>query len=186
MDAVKTIKKQTATRLLLSALFLFSGLSSANNFNYSNVEIGFMTNPSSLAVISSTEFTQHSHFIFSASSQFKGDWIGSLGAGFQAPLSAFSDIYGDAKIYSIKIPNSDKHDLGEVAYGINLGVRTWIYPKIEANLLVGQLAFDSDDTRSVVELGARFHSTDAISIGVTFLANGIYKGQYFMNVRFEL
>ncbi|WP_232312715.1 hypothetical protein [Enterovibrio coralii] len=157
----------------------------ATNFNYSNLEVGFTNNPSGLAGTGRFAFMDGAHFIVNASSQFEGDWIVSGGAGFQAPINGFVDIHGDARIYSVKFPEDDKHDFGELAYGVNVGVRAWVMPQIEATAIVGQVAFDSDDTRSVVELGGRFHSTDALSIGILYRANGLYKEQFYSNVRFE-
>ncbi|MGF1766956.1 hypothetical protein L4D06_06170 [Enterovibrio makurazakiensis] len=157
----------------------------ATNFNYNNLEIGFTGNPSGLGATGQLAFMDGAHFVVSGSSQFEGDWIASGGAGFHAPINGFVDVHGDARIYSVKFPEDDKHDFGELAYGVNVGVRAWILPQIEANLLVGQVAFDSDDTRSVVELGGRFHSTDLLSIGLNYRANGLYKEQFYFNVRFE-
>lgn len=179
-------KKTTAIRLLFSSVFLFSTSSVANNFNYTNFEIGFTANPSSFSVSNQFAFSEHAYLIFNGSSRFDGDWIASAGAGFNAPVNTYFDLYGDARIYSIKYPQQNKHDLGELAYGVNLGMKGWILPQIEGNIVVGKIAFDSNETRSVVEIGTRFHSTDAISIGATFRANGIYKGQYYFSVRFEL
>lgn len=186
MDAVTMIKNTDAIRLLLAALLFFPATSYATNFNYTNFEIGFTSNPSSLSVKSRFAFSENAHFIFTGNSQFDGDWIASAGAGFQAPINAFFDIHGDGRLYSIKFPNQETHDFGDLAYGVNLGVRAWVLPQLEANLLIGQIAFDSSDTRSVVELGGRFHSTEAISIGATYRSNGIYKGQFYFSVRFEL
>nr|WP_269808724.1 hypothetical protein [Enterovibrio nigricans] len=78
----------------------------------------------------------------------------------------------------MKFPEDEKHDFGELAYGVNVGIRAWVMPQIEATAIVGQVAFDSDDTRSIVELGGRFHSTDALSVGVMYRANGCIKNSF--------
>ncbi|WP_336245216.1 hypothetical protein [Enterovibrio paralichthyis] len=183
---MKNNTNKCAIHTTVAALCLMSAAASATNFNYSNLEIGFTANPSGLAATGRYAFMDGAHFVVNAGSQFEGDWIVSGGAGFQAPINGFVDIYGDARLYSVRFPDDDKHDWGELAYGVNVGARAWILPQIEANLLVGQVAFDSDDTRSIVELGGRFHSTDALSVGVTYRANGLYKEQFYLNVRFEM
>lgn len=182
---MKNIKNITAISIVTAGFLFFSSLASATNFNYTNLEVGFTANPSGLSSTGRFAFMDGAHFVVSASSQFEGDWVVSGGAGFQAPINGFIDIHGDARIYTVKFPQDDKHDWGELAYGVNVGARAWVLPQIEANLVVGQIAFDSDDTRSVVELGGRFHSTDALSVGATYRANGLYKEQFYFDVRFE-
>lgn len=167
------------------SMVLFCAPSGASNFNYTNFEIGFTSNPSSISGKSQFAFGENTHFIINAASQFGGDWVAAVGAGFHAPINEFVDIYGDAKLYSVKLKDEEKHNFGDIAYGVNVGLRTWILPQFEANLLIGQIAFNSDDTRSVVEIGGRFHNTDALSIGGTYNANGLFKGQFYFNVRFE-
>ena len=164
---------------------LTSSAAMATNFNYTNLEVGFVSNPSGLAGTGRVAFLDGAHFVVGASSQFEGDWVVSGGAGFHAPINGLVDMHGDLSLYSVKFPEDEKHHWGELAYGVNVGVKAWILPQIEANLLVGQIAFDSDDTRSVVELGGRFHSTDILSIGATFKGNGLYKKQIYFDVLFN-
>ncbi|MDD1779578.1 hypothetical protein LRP49_00090 [Enterovibrio sp. ZSDZ35] len=173
------------TKVLMVAVGMSCTNAMATNFNYTNLEIGFTADPSGLAGTGRLAFMDGAHFVVNASSQFEGDWIISGGAGFQAPINGFVDLHGDARIYSVKFPEDDKHDFGELAYGVNVGIRAWVMPQIEVTAVVGQVAFDSDDTKSIVELGGRFHSTDALSVGVMYRANGLYKEQFYMNVRFE-
>ncbi|WP_245621505.1 hypothetical protein [Enterovibrio calviensis] len=182
---MKRLFKLRVIQWVFALMGAFSASSMATNFNYTNLEIGFTGNPSGLGATGKLVFMDGAHFVVSGSSQFEGDWIASGGAGFHAPINGFVDVHGDARVYSVKFPEDDKHDFGELAYGVNVGVRAWILPQIEANVLVGQVAFDSDDTRSVVELGGRFHSTDMLSIGASYRANGLYKEQFYFNVRFE-
>ncbi|PMN64348.1 hypothetical protein [Enterovibrio norvegicus] len=183
---MNTRKRTRVIRTIALSLGLFSAAASATNFNYTNLEVGFTSNPSGLAAKARLAFMDGAHFIVNGSSQFEGDWIASGGAGFHAPINGFVDVHGDAQVYSVKFPQDDKHDWGELAYGVNVGVRAWVLPQMEANILVGQVAFDSDDTRSVVEIGGRFHSTDALSLGGVYRFNGLYKEQFYLNVRFEL
>ncbi|CZF84298.1 hypothetical protein [Grimontia marina] len=182
---MKNSNKSFAIKAIVTAMALTSSAAMATNFNYTNLEIGFTSNPSGLAGTGRLAFMDGAHFIVNASSQFEGDWVVSGGAGFHAPINGFVDVHGDARIYSVKFPEDDKHDWGELAYGVNVGVKAWVLPQIEANLLVGQVAFDSDDTRSVVELGGRFHSTDILSLGATYRANGLYKEQVYFDVLFN-
>lgn len=182
---MKNLKKSFAIKAILTSMTLTSSAAMATNFNYTNLEVGFTGNPSGLGATGRMAFMEGAHFIASGSSQFEGDWIVSGGVGFHAPVNGFVDIHGDARIYSVKFPEDDKHDWGELAYGVNVGGKAWILPQIEANLLVGQIAFDSDDTRSVVELGGRFHSTDVLSVGATYRANGLYKEQFYFDVLFN-
>lgn len=182
---MKKIKKSLAIKAIATALGLASSVAMATNFNYTNLEVGFTSNPSGLGATGRLAFMDGAHFIVNASSQFEGDWLASGGVGFHAPINEFIDIHGDARIYSVKFPEDDKHDWGELAYGVNVGAKAWVLPQIEANLLVGQIAFDSDDTRSVVELGGRFHSTEILSVGATYRANGLYKEQFYFDVLFN-
>lgn len=182
---MNNLHQNVLTRYFTLIFLLFSFSSQATNFNYTNLEVGFTSSPSSITGSGRIAFSSNTHLIASGATQFKGDWLTSIGAGFHAPINDFFDIYGDAQIYSIKFPHDDKHDFGELAYAVNVGARGWIAQRVEMSLLVGQIAFDANDVRSVAELGARFHNTEAISIGMTYRANGIYKRQLYFNVRFE-
>ncbi len=179
------IQKVGLAGLFLS-FFFFSPVLKASNFSYTNFEVGVTTNPSSFAGKTRLAFTENAYVLAEIISQFQGDWLAAFGTGFHAPINTLVDVHGDARLYSVKFPNNDKHDFGELAYSVNVGLRAWILPQIEANLLFGQIAFDANDTRSVVEFGGRFHSTDALSIGINYYANGLYKEQLYFSVRFEI
>ncbi|STO98100.1 hypothetical protein [Grimontia hollisae] len=182
---MKNSKTSCAINVIVTTLGLTSAAAMATNFNYTNLEVGFTGNPSGLGATGRMAFMDGAHFIANAGSQFEGDWLASGGVGFHAPVNEFIDIHGDARVYSVKFPEDDKHDWGDLAYGVNVGAKAWVLPQIEANLLVGQVAFDSDDTRSVVELGSRFHSTEILSVGATYRANGLYKEQFYFDVLFN-
>jgi hypothetical protein len=55
---------------------------------------------------------------------------------------------------------------------------------IEVHGRVGQL-ISNDDTASIIGIGARFHSTQQLSIGADIRNNGIYGHQILMSVRFH-
>ncbi len=98
-------------------------------------------------------------------------------------MGQFADIYGQMLLHNVKTDSSDT--IGdEWKTEINIGSRIWLMENIEVHGRVGQL-ISNDDTASIIGIGARFHSTQQLSIGADIRNNGIYGHQILMSVRFH-
>ncbi|MFA0410200.1 hypothetical protein AB4505_18715, partial [Vibrio splendidus] len=111
-------------------------------------------------------------------SEFESDWDAAVGMGFNGPINQFADVTGQMLLHNIE-RNDDNHIKTE----INIGLRAWLMANVEVNARLGQL-IDNDDSRSVVGIGARFHSTDQLSVGLDMRNNGTYGHQILMSARF--
>ncbi|MGP8306755.1 hypothetical protein [Vibrio sp. YIC-376] len=151
----------------------------ANNFNYNSVEIRMGTSPGTFGGEFTTYFTDNSHFIGRADSEFSGDWDAAGGIGFNGPAGQFADIYGQMLVHNVKENGSGEEWRTEV----NIGTRIWFMQNVELHARLGQL-MGSDDSHTIYNLGARFHSTPQLSLGADLKNNGIYGQQLVMSARF--
>lgn len=157
---------------------------SAVNFNYTHAEFLLTANPSGMGATGRYTLFEGAHAVIGGSSQFEGDWNLHGGVGFHAPLNEFIDMYGELQAHNIKDPDDERRDTGDFATGVGIGIRAWVAPQFEANAYVGSIIFDSDNSESVVELGGRFHSTEALSLGATWRANGLEEDRMIFSVRY--
>ncbi len=154
----------------------------ANNFNYNLMEFRMGTSPGTFGTELTTNFTDNSHFIVRADSEFSGDWDIAGGIGFNGPVGQFADIYGQMLVHNVKQSSSSK--VGEKWRSeVNIGTRMWFTRDIEISARLGQL-MDSDDSDTIYSVGARFHSTQQLSVGADFKNYGVYGQQLVMSVRF--
>ncbi|MGF1744357.1 hypothetical protein [Vibrio minamisatsumaniensis] len=160
----------------LAALCSFSA--SANNFNYNTFEMRMGASPTTFGGEFTTLFTQNAHFIGRIDSGFEDDWDAAGGVGFNGPIGQFADMYGQMLLHNI-----ERNDENKIKTEVNIGVRAWVIANIEVNARLGQL-IDNDDTKSIVGCGARFHSTEQLSVGVDLRNNGTYGHQILMSARF--
>ncbi|MDN3702116.1 hypothetical protein ACFFUO_11120 [Vibrio artabrorum] len=160
----------------LAALCSFSA--SANNFNYNTFEMRMGASPTTFGGEFTTLFTQNAHFIGRIDSGFEDDWDAAGGVGFNGPIGQFADMYGQMLLHNI-----ERNDENKIKTEVNIGVRAWVIANIEVNARLGQL-IDNDDTKSIVGFGARFHSTEQLSVGVDLRNNGTYGHQILMSARF--
>ncbi|OOF25600.1 hypothetical protein BZJ19_08150 [Salinivibrio proteolyticus] len=176
------------TKRLIASAALACGLllpnAHATNFNYNHIQINVLANPSGLGGLARFAFMEGAHFVAKGDTQFEGDWYTSAGAGFHAPVNEFVDLYGEIEAAWLRRPEDDKHDTGDIATVIGGGARAWIAPPFEATMYVGSIIFDKDDSESIVELGGRFHSTEALSLGATWRANGLEENRLIFSVRY--
>lgn len=169
-------KALKATAFGLCAMLPLS--SYANNFNYNTFEVRMGTSPATFGGEFTSYFTQNTHFIGRADSEFSGDWDVASGIGFNGPAGQFADIYGQMLLHNIKQNSSDEWH-GEV----NIGTRVWFTQNVELHARLGQL-MNSDDSHTVYNFGARFHSTQQLSLGADLKNNGVYGQQLVMSARF--
>ncbi|MDG3085493.1 hypothetical protein P7F88_05005 [Vibrio hannami] len=174
--------KARSLSLLISTL-LVSGAANANNFSYNNFDFNIGSSPTSFGMGFSTQFTENSHFIVSGESQFEGDWILTGGVGFNGPVNQFADIYGHLLLNNVK-EGSDELVGEDFLPEFGLGARVWLLQNVEVYGDIGQL-IDGDETHTSYNAGARFHSTQQLVLGAGLRNNGIYGGQFMMNVRFQ-
>ncbi|MEG3691643.1 hypothetical protein V5098_00760 [Vibrio coralliirubri] len=163
---------------LLGLALMCSFSASANNFNYNTFELRMGASPSTFGGEITTLFTQNAHFIGRADSGFENDWDIAAGVGFNGPVSQFADIYGQMLLHNI-----ERHDENNIKTEVNLGIKAWIVANVEVNARFGQL-IDTDNSKSIVGFGVRFHSTDQLSVGVDLRNNGTYGHQILMSARF--
>lgn len=154
----------------------------ANNFNYNTLEVRMGTSPGTFGGEFTSYFTENTHFIGRADSEFSGDWDVAGGIGFNGPAGQFADIYGKMLLHNIKKNSSDK--VGDEWHAeVNVGTRVWLMQNVELHVRLGQL-MNNDDSHTVYNLGARFHSTQQLSLGADFKNNGVYGQQLVMSARF--
>ena len=170
-------------RLLLAALLCSE--THANNFNYSNLEIGSTLDLDAVYVAGYFSVADNAHLLGSVSSQFERDWIARVGAGFHAPINNISDILGNLLFYNIKSSSITDDWYGDFAFGIEIGGRIWLNPALELNAMLGRISYAGDKDDNTATAGVRFHSTDNISVGAQYDAIGIFEQKFFINVRFE-
>lgn len=154
----------------------------ANNFNYNMMEFRMGTSPGTFGGEVTTYFTENTHFIGRADSEFSGDWDIAGGIGFNGPAGQFADIYGQMLVHNIK---KDSGDLvgDEWKTEVNIGTRVWFMQNIELHGRIYQL-IDNDDSKTIYNLGARFHSTQQLSLGADLKDNGTYGQQLVLSARF--
>ncbi|TVU60809.1 hypothetical protein FQP88_15935 [Vibrio atlanticus] len=169
---------RTNKTVLLGLAALCSFSASANNFNYNTFELRMGASPSTFGGEFTTLFTQNAHFIGRIDSGFESDWDAAAGVGFNGPIGQFADIYGQMLLHNI-----ERNDENDIKTEVNIGVKAWIIANVEVNARLGQL-IDNDNSNSIVGFGARFHSTDQLSVGVDLRNNGTYGHQILMSARF--
>ncbi|NVD07878.1 hypothetical protein FCU94_13385 [Vibrio sp. JPW-9-11-11] len=167
--------------ILASALAFvgFSGSVQANNFNYNYLEFRTAMGPETFGAEFSTYFTENSHFVFRADSQFDKDYDLAGGIGFNGPINQFADIYGQLLIHRVRF---DRESGGgsETRAEINVGGRVWLADQLEVTGRVGR-----NEDASVFHAGVRFHSTSQLSLSAETRNNGLYGPQITMSARFQ-
>ncbi|MFY2507082.1 hypothetical protein ACN3E9_01935 [Vibrio pectenicida] len=166
---------------LISALVCsgFASTVNANNFNYNFFEVRTAINPEMFGGEFSTFFTDNSHFVLRADTQFDKDYDLAGGIGFNGPISQFADVYGQLLVHRTKYTpdyGADKDTTAE----INIGVRLWLADQIELSGRMGR-----NDDSSVFYAGIRFHSTEQLLLAAETRNNGLYVPQVTMSVRFQ-
>ncbi|UXA00223.1 hypothetical protein [Vibrio splendidus] len=169
---------RTNKTVLLGLAALCSFSASANNFNYNTFELRMGTSPSTFGGEVTTLFTQNAHLIGRFDSGFENDWDAAAGVGFNGPISQFADMYGQMLLHNI-----ERNDENNIKTEVNIGIKAWIIANVEVNARFGQL-IDNDGSNSIVGFGARFHSTDQLSVGIDMRNNGTYGHQILMSARF--
>lgn len=177
MKSTKYIKKAIILTSLLSPLTAM-----ANNFPYSFFEARVGTSPGTFGAQINQQFTENSHLVGQIESKFEGDWDISGGIGFNGPINAFADIYGQLLLHNVKDKSSDKFGDGMLTEG-NIGIRIWLTQQMEVGAKYGQL-FNSDISKDIGGGHFRFHSTDQLSVGAEVKFGGVYGGQMMMTARF--
>ncbi len=169
--------------VLLGLASLFSSSLYANNFNYNSVDFRLGSGSTTAGGEFTTQFTENSHFIIKADSEFEGDWDIAGGVGFNGPMGSFMDIQGQMLIHNVKTAEDDA--VGETFMTeFNIGSRIWFYDNVEAHAKIGQLVED-DDNHTIYEVGGRFYSTQQLVLGASIRNNGLYGSQLLMAVRFQ-
>ena len=170
--------KKSCLVALFSTACAFSGVASANNFDYNFLEVRTTAGPQSSGVELSTYYTDNSHFVVRGDSRFNKDWDLAAGMGFNGPFGAFADVFGDALLHQIREDEEDGgKDTTEVE--ISVGTRLWIAEQLEGSVRLGRLG-----ENTVFVTGLRFHSTDQLSVALESRNAGIWGPQIALSVRF--
>jgi hypothetical protein len=167
---------------LLTLAVATPALVQANNFNYNSFEVRLGANPGTVGTEFTTFLTENTHIIARADSRFEGDWDIAGGLGFNGPIGQFADIYGQLLIHNVKTKDNEMFD-SQFMSEFNIGSRVWLLENIEGIGQVGMLN-RRNDTVFIWSVGARFHSTDALSLGADIKDGGIYGTQVQMSVEF--
>lgn len=177
LDGKLTMSETVLKKILLtSALALAATSAQANNFSYNYFEVRVGANPSTLGGEFTTLFTENSHLIIRADSQFEGDYDVAGGIGFNGPVTQFADVYGQMLLHQTKYVAGDS----DTQIEMNIGGRLWLTEQVEATMRLGRL-----DDSSVFHAGLRFHSTQQMSLSAETRNNGLYGPQLTMSVRFQ-
>jgi len=169
-------------KIILASALAIAGISAsaqANNFNYNFFEVRTAIGPEMTGAEFSTFFTENSHFILRADTQFDKDYDLAGGIGFNGPISQFADVYGQLLIHQVKYTEEAGGE-SDTQAEINVGVRLWLTDQIEATGRLGR-----NDDASVFHAGVRFHSTQQLSLSAETRNNGLYGPQVTMSVRFQ-
>lgn len=172
------INKKLLTALIgMSSCLPFA--SNANNFSYNYFEITAAASPQTMGGEFSALIVENAHFIGKVSSQFDHDYDVAAGVGFNGPINQFVDVYGQFLLHNTKY-TQDKGAERKTQPEFNIGMRVWLANQIEVTGRLGML-----DESSVVHAGARFHSTEQLSLSAEVRNNGTYGSQMTMSVRFQ-
>ncbi|AUI88230.1 hypothetical protein BS333_17905 [Vibrio azureus] len=173
-----------ALKVLSLGLCAILPLSSyANNFNYNMLEVRMGTSPGTFGGEASTYFTQNTHFIGRVDTSFDNDWDMAAGVGFNGPAGQFADVYGQMLVHNVKSENDDIIG-NKWRTEINIGTRIWFMQNVELHARLGQL-IDNDESNLIYNVGARFYSTQQLSIGAEIKDNAIYGSQMVLSARFN-
>ncbi|QMV16482.1 hypothetical protein [Vibrio spartinae] len=172
--------RQAFSLIITGLAFIFAPLAAhAANFNYNYLEVRVGGGPESIGSEFSMSIVDNFHVLAHADTQMDNDWDLAGGIGFNGPVTQFADMFGAILLHQIKRPEDEggKSDtLGE----INIGARLWLGEKLEVYGKLGKL-----DEHSVVSFGARFHSTDQLSLNMGFDNNGLWGPRAILGVRYE-
>ncbi|KGY11562.1 hypothetical protein NM22_14525 [Vibrio tubiashii] len=169
-------------KLILAGAIALAGISTtthANNFNYNYFEVRTAIGPEMMGAEFSTFFTENTHLIVRADSQFSKDYDLAGGIGFNGPINQFADIYGQLLVHQVKYTEEAGGE-SETKPELNVGIRLWLAEQIEATARLGR-----NDDASVFHAGVRFHSTQQLSLSAETRNNGLYGPQMTMSVRFQ-
>ncbi len=169
-------------RTLVAGLLAFSFLPSAyaNNFNYNYFEVRTAVSPETTGLELSTYLTDNSHLLARVDSGFNGYYDLAAGIGFNGPVTDFADVFGQFIFHGIRYSDEEDNKDDETKKEMNIGVRLWLTNQIEAEVLAG-----TNDDNSVFRAGARFHSTDQLTIAAQARNDGTLGPQIVMSVRFQ-
>ena len=174
---------RTRSVVLFGLASILSTASSANNFSYNTIDFRIGGSPTTLGGEFAMQFTDNSHFVFKADSEFEGDWDVAAGVGFNGPAGQFMDVRGQMLFHNVKMSGS-KLVGDEFMTEFNVGTRIWLYDNVELHGKYGQLVED-DDAHTVFEIGSRFHSTQQLVLGMSIRNNGVHGSQLLMTSRFQ-
>lgn len=171
--------KRTCLAGLVALASIVPTTASANNFNYNFFELRTGVSPESFGGEFSTFFTENTHLVARADSRMEGDWDAAGGIGFNGPINAFADIYGQLLGHHIRGNGDENHDT-DFVMELNVGTRVWLTDQLEAHGRIGRT-----EDHSIFIAGVRFHSTQQMALNAEARNAGIWGPQFSMGVRFQ-
>lgn len=164
---------------LIALTVLCSTGSYANNFSHNYIEVRTGISPGSFGAEMSSMLTENAHLVGRTISRFEGDVDVAAGAGFHGPVGNFVDVTGEILLHYINQKHNSSSD-DSIEIELNLGGRLWLTEQLEATGKIGTL-----DESSIFSVGARFHSTEHLSIALENYNNGLYGPHVSLSVRFN-
>ncbi|MDW6004575.1 hypothetical protein [Vibrio mangrovi] len=171
--------KQALSLTITGLAFIFAPLAQAANFNYNYLEVRVGGGPESVGSELSMNVTDNFHVLGHIDTQMEDDWDIAGGIGFNGPLTQFADAFGAILLHQIKRTDDQGGD-SDTLVELNIGGRLWIGEQLEVYGKLGKL-----DDHSVIGFGARFHSSDQLSLNMGFENNGIWGPRTILGVRYE-
>ncbi|RXJ72244.1 hypothetical protein CS022_17010 [Veronia nyctiphanis] len=148
----------------------------------SKLDIGLIDGGSSFLVEGQFPFSSLGHVSLTAGSRLEGDWVIATGLGFTTPFTEFIDISGDAQIYSVKFEKEQEEEFGKFAVGLSLEATTYLSQMLDASVKLGNVSFGGEDSQAVLEFGGRLYISNHFSIGLSYLANGLYEDTFKLSI----
>ncbi|MGC9402883.1 hypothetical protein [Vibrio genomosp. F10] len=171
---------KTLSKISLVALtFVLSPFVQANNFSYNYFEFRSGFGPQTIGGEVSMMLMENAHFVGRVDSRFDNDWDAAVGVGFNGPIGAFADIYGQILLHHVNFVDSSSSS-SEFQPEFNLGGRVWLANQIE---VLGRIGLH--DERSVFHAGVNFHSTEALVLFAGARNDGVYGPQFSIAARFN-
>ncbi|MFD2178956.1 hypothetical protein [Veronia pacifica] len=147
------------------------------------LDVGLIDGGSTVLVEGQFPFSSMGYVSMSAGSQLEGDWVISSGVGFISPFTQFINLEGDAQIISIKKQHEQEKEFGDVAIGLSIGATSYISSMFDATVTLGNVSYGGDESEAILEFGTRIHLSEHFSVGLTYMANGIYADSFKLSIR---
>ena len=174
------LSKKINVYLFFLVLFPLESLAAAN-FSTDFLDLSFQVKPTGFSLDSGRDINESLAILGGVSTDSESEddnYDLYVGPQLYGPLVQGVDLNAQLLIHYNK--NSLSSNEQGVAVEGNVGVRAWIAPRLEANLVVG-----SNGTHSIFTFGARLYLSDRAAFSLSSKNNGIYGPQIQLGVRYN-